>query len=336
MELRGAPWPGAVAVSGGGDSLALMLLLADWATMRARPLPVVLTVDHGLRPESLRNARDVIKRAEAKGLQAHILLWRGRKPSSDVEAVAREARYRLMGAWCRAQGVTGLYVAHTIDDQAETFLLRLARGSGVDGLSAMASVSAYPSPDCESLFVVRPLLSVSRVRLRRFLEARGETWTEDVMNADPRFARTRLRTVWPVLEGVGLSAARIAAAAGHLARAREVLDQTTQVLLANICRVKDGRMFIDGGQLAGVPEEIGLRALSQLLMDVSGNTYRPRFERLVRLFGEIRGPGGLRHGRTLHGCRVAPAPKRDAVFGASTLAIAREPRRAPSARARKE
>ena len=87
---------------------------------------------------------------------------------------------------------------------------------------------------------------------------------------------------------------------------------------------------------AGVPEEIGLRALSQLLMDVSGNTYRPRFERLVRLFGEIRGPGGLRHGRTLHGCRVAPAPKRDAVFGASTLAIAREPRRAPSARARKE
>ena len=184
---QGAPWPGAVAVSGGGDSLALMLLLADWATAASRPLPVVLTVDHGLTPNSARIAQAVMRDAKAARLEAHMLVWKGEKPAADIEAAAREARYRLMGDWCEAHRIKGLYVAHTLEDQAETFLLRLARGSGLDGLAAMRTRSPFPLPGFDRLCVVRPLLEIERTRLRTWLESRNEDWSEDPMNADPRF-----------------------------------------------------------------------------------------------------------------------------------------------------
>src|SRR5271155_2301624 len=143
---QGAPWPGAIAVSGGSDSKALMILLAEWSASASRRRPVVLTVDHGLSPGSSRTALAVIKDAKRVGLAAHRLIWRGPKPRADIEAAARTARYTLMGAWCSAHRIKGLYVAHTREDQAETFLLRLARGSGLDGLAAMRTRSPYPLP----------------------------------------------------------------------------------------------------------------------------------------------------------------------------------------------
>ena len=175
----GAEWPGAVAVSGGADSLALLLLLADWAAETERPPPIGLTVDHGLQPGSKRVAQQVIARAKRHGLTTHLLCWTGRKPTADIEAAARDARYRLTGNWCQANGVRSLYVAHSQDDQAETFLLRLIRGSGVDGLAAMAAAAPFPAPNRENLRLARPLLSVSRAKLRGFLINRGETWFED-------------------------------------------------------------------------------------------------------------------------------------------------------------
>jgi tRNA(Ile)-lysidine synthase len=231
-----------------------------------------------------------------------------------------------MGVWCRQNGITSLYAAHTIDDQAETFILRLARGSGVDGLSAMKIVAHFPSPGCEGLRVVRPLLGASRRSLRDYLSARGEGWREDEMNKDMRFARARLRAAWPALEGVGLTTLRIASAARHLARARTALDKDVQQLLDRATRKGRGHVLADAAQLGAAPDEIGLRALACLLIDVSGQYQRPRFERLEKLFTAIRS-GALGGGRTLHGCRVYPAPKREAVFGAGTLRIGREAKR---------
>jgi tRNA(Ile)-lysidine synthase len=323
-----APWPAAVAVSGGGDSLALMLLLAEWARSRKKPTPVVLTVDHGLRTGSARDADAVVVAAKAAGLQAHTLKWRGPKPKSDLEAAAREVRYRLMGAWCRRHGTQNLYVAHTLEDQAETFLLRLARGSGLDGLAAMQALAPFPVPGFEGLTVIRPLLGSTRAELRAFLESRGLEWAEDPMNSDPRFARARLRAAWPALDAAGLTARRIAAASGHLARARGALDTATAAFLKDHVRpVADGAV-VDGAALGELPREVGLRVLAALLGRVSGAAYRPRFERLERLYGAILA-GELGRGRTLHGCRIGPAPKRRAVFGGSGLLIAREAGRAP-------
>jgi tRNA(Ile)-lysidine synthase len=319
----GAPWPGAVAVSGGSDSLALMALLARWAKDHKLSRPIVLTVDHGLRNGSAEDARQVVNSAAAAGLKAHVLHWRGSKPESDIEAAARDARYRLMGGWCLKQRVSGLYLAHSLEDQAETFLLRLARGSGLDGLSAMKSVAPLPSRKCEGVVLVRPMLGFERTRLRAFLAAEGQTWLEDPMNADFRFARVRIRSAWPTLEGIGLSPARIAAAAAHLARAREALDRDTRELISGACHFEDGNALVDAARLVDAPTEVGLRALAHVLMVVSASDYRPRFERLERLFTRICA-GEFRSGCTLHGCRIAPAKKRGALFGPGTLVVAPE------------
>jgi tRNA(Ile)-lysidine synthase len=321
---QGALWPAAVAVSGGGDSMALMVMLAGWARANGHRAPVVLTVDHGLRLEGAGEAEWVAARARAFGLAAHTLIWRGRKPVSDIESAARRARYRLMGGWCRAHQVPSLYVAHTLEDQAETFLLRLARGSGVDGLAAMSGVAPFPEPGFDMLRVVRPLLGVSRARLRATLVSRAISWQEDRMNTDPRFQRARLRAVWPVLEEVGLSPRRIADAAGHLARARAALDHDTVVLLEHACQGRDGCILLDGPAIASAPGEIGLRALARILMQVSGRGYRPRFERLEALYSAIC-QDVLAGGRTLHGCCIRPAPKRELRFGPRTLKVSREP-----------
>jgi tRNA(Ile)-lysidine synthase len=324
MAAIGAPWPGAVGVSGGGDSVALMLLLADWAKAGKHAAPVVLTVDHGLLPNSHKEAERVRKLAAAPGLKAHVLVWKGAKPSSDIEAEARNARYALMGAWCAEHKVAALYVAHTEEDQAETFLLRLGRGSGLDGLSAMQPVSPLPIPEHGQVKLVRPLLNFSKGELRNFLRSRKMDWSEDAMNSDPRFARARLRAAWPQLEELGLLSSRIADAARHLARARAALEDMTAAYLQRGTRAgENGVIALDPLRLKMLPREVGLRALAATLSRVSGEEYRPRFDSLERLFDSILG-GTLAGGATLHGCIVAPAASREQVFGSATVTVSRE------------
>ena len=321
--MAGAPWPAAVAVSGGSDSLALMFLLRDWAKKSRLPPPIVVCVDHKLRPDSADDARRVRRWAKAAGLPVKVLLREGVAPGADIESAARDARYSLIGAWAVARRLQAIYVGHTRDDQAETFLLRLARGSGVDGLSAMGMVSSYPLPGFSSLLLVRPMLDIDRGELRTFLSARGQDWLDDPMNADPRFARAKIRNAWPLLAEVGLTKARIADAAKHLARARTALDLASAAVLTRGCRFKGPDALIDPAALVGAPRELALRALARALMTVSQNVYRPRFERLERLFDSIS-DGSLGAGRTLHGCRIGPAPRAIAVFGKGTLLVRRE------------
>lgn len=323
--MAGHAGPFAVAVSGGGDSLALMHLLADFARARKLPAPVVLSVDHGLRKTSAADARQVAAWAKAAGLKAHVLAWRGSKPRSDIEALARQARYRLMGAWMTKQGIATLFVGHTEDDQAETFLLRLARGSGLDGLAAMRARAPWPVAGFDGLVVARPLLSFSRAQLRAYLQDRGQTWLDDPMNEDAAFDRVKLRKARAVLEEAGLSAARIAAAAAHLARARESLETVTEAVLARAARQSGAGVLLDPQALAAAPRELGLRALAQVLMTVSGQAYRPRFDSLERLFDALSGPRPA-VAATLHGCHIGPAHGAPAPF---QLLVRREgPRKA--------
>jgi tRNA(Ile)-lysidine synthase len=329
LRAAGAAWPGAVAVSGGGDSVALMLLLAAYAKQAKLPAPVVLTVDHGLRPDSAKDAKTVARIAADAGLKAHVLAFKGAVPKSDIEAEARGARYRLMGEWLVANKIDALYVAHTIEDQAETFLLRLARGSGLDGLSAMRAVAHYPLAGFPALRVVRPLLEFPRAALRDYLKLKKQNWLEDPMNADPRFARSRIRASWPQLEALGLTASRVADAAEHLGRAREALEGMTDALLARAAKFEAEGALLDSVRLKMAPREVGLRALAAVLSRISGEAYRPRFGRLERLFDSIR-DGTLAGGATLHGCIVAPAQRTLSAFGTGTLAVTREkPRSQP-------
>jgi tRNA(Ile)-lysidine synthase len=325
----GGAWPGAVAVSGGGDSVALMHLMVRWAKKAKATPPLVLIVDHGLRPESKKEAAATARRARALGLRATVLRWeRGRRAKGGLEAAAREARYRLMGEALRRRKLATLHVGHTEDDQAETFLLRLARGSGLDGLSAMRPLSSFPHPEFSELSLARPLLEFSRADLRAFLSAQRLAWLEDPMNEDPRFDRVRMRKVVPALAEAGLSPGRIALAARHMASARQALEQVTAAVLERACRPtgpgsRQPGILLDPAALASAPRELGLRALAALLQGVSGACYRPRFaalERLYRLVAEDR----LGSGATLSGCRLVPAQAAERLFGPQTLKITRE------------
>ena len=315
----GGAWPGAIAVSGGGDSIGLMHLIARWAKKTKLTPPLVLAVDHGLRPESAKETRGVVKAARALGLEAVLLRWKD-APAKGIEAAAREARYRLMGTALGKRKLTTLYVGHTEDDQAETFLLRLARGSGLDGLSAMRPLAPWPLAEFPHLTVARPLLGFTRQDVRGWLKRRKLDWLEDPMNADPRFDRVKMRNLAPALAEAGLSSGRIALAARHMAAAREALELVTAAVLERAGRPGAGGLLLDPAALAAAPRELGLRALAALLSQVSGQAYRPRFAALERLHGQIA-HGSLGGGATLSGCALRPAPAMERVFGPGTLKI---------------
>ena len=293
----------AVAVSGGADSLALTLLLREWTGARGGAL-VALTVDHRLRAESAAEVAFVARTLAPLGLEHRILRWRGSKPAANVEAVARRARYDLLSRWCARRGLLHLALGHHLDDQAETLLLRLGRGSGLDGLAAMAPVAELPR-----LRLLRPLIGVPKARLAATLSARGLAWVEDPSNRDPTQARARLRALMSDLAREGLTSARLAAAAGHLGRARTALELAVgRLLVGAVALHPAGFAWLDPAPLLAAPAEVGLRALARVLMTVGGAEYTPRLERLERLYGRIS--ADLARGVTLGGCRIVPRRER--------------------------
>jgi tRNA(Ile)-lysidine synthase len=299
----------AVAVSGGADSMALALLADRWARACGGTL-TALTVDHRLRPESRDEAAQVGHWLAERGIAHRVLAWADARGGADLQARARTARHGLLQDWCAGAGVLHLLLAHHQDDQAETVLLRLGRGSGVDGLGAMAPV-AY-GRTCR---LVRPLLDLPKTRLVATCRTFGQRVVDDPSNRDPGFARVRLRQARPALEADGLTARRLATTAAAMRRARAALDQATAELLVQAARPHPGGFCrLDRAALVGAPRELGLRGLAAVLGCVGGGFYRPRLERLTRLLEAIAGAAPA--ARTLGGCRV--------VVRADTVWVARE------------
>lgn len=289
-----------VGVSGGADSLALMLLADAWARRRGGSA-IGLTIDHGLRPESGREARMVAGRLKQRGIAHHVLRWRGDKPRTGVEAAAREARYDLLTGWCRRRGVLHLLLAHHMEDQAETFLMRLARNSGPDGLAAMAGIVEFPD-----LRIVRPLLATPRAQLRQFLESAGQEWIEDPSNRDTAHTRVRIRNALPMLEREGLARRDIAAAAAGLGRTRAAMERETARLTAKAIDIYPmGYCRIRPAALHNAAPEFALRALTAAVTCIGGGRYPPRGDRMLRLHEAVAG-GRLVRPRTLGGCLIAP------------------------------
>ena len=308
------PGPVGVAVSGGGDSVALLLLLAA-----IRPVAAV-TVDHGLRPEATAEAAAVARLCADRGIPHAVLPWRGWTGRGNLQAAARAARRRLIGAWAAERGLAGVALGHTLDDQAETFLLRLARGSGVDGLAGMAFAARG-----EGALWLRPLLEVRREALRQWLTGQGVAWAEDPSNADPAFARVRARAALGPLATLGLGPERLAATAAAMARARTALEAATAAL-ARACLEpgRAGDLTLDPGPWAAASEEIRLRLLAAALGWVAGAPLRPRLSALSAAAAVAGGLGGeLRGGLTLHGCILRPRRGR--------IVLRREPARAAAA-----
>jgi tRNA(Ile)-lysidine synthase len=292
--------PSLLAVSGGCDSTALMVLFAEFLAARGLTPAAhgVVTVDHGLRPQSAQEAASVGRHALALGFRHHTLLWQGEKPATGLQAAARAARYRLIAAHARKAGLRVVMTGHTADDQAETLLMRLARGSGLDGLAAMAPSralalsAALPArccgalPACGSvgprtahaLTLLRPLLCVDKARLRATLQARGIPWLEDPSNHCPDFERTRLRNAWGGLQALGLTGRALALSARRLQRARAALERAVfefcdpcrGQVTADAC----GLIHIDAAALRRAPLEIAIRLLLHTVA-LAGGADRP-------------------------------------------------------------
>jgi tRNA(Ile)-lysidine synthase len=295
----------AVGVSGGADSLALALLVADWAWARGGDA-IALTVDHRLRPGSAAEARQVHRWLRARHIRHHILVREGPPLEADLQAAARAARYRLLADWCSRRGVLHLALAHHRDDQAETLLLRLARGSGLDGLAAMSPIHDGGGFAANGPRLLRPLLGLPKAALEAGLRATGQGWIEDPSNASDAFARVRLRRLAPMLAAEGLTPARLAATAARLARARAALDDAVAALAAEaVALYPTGHAVLALGPWRNAAPEIALRCLARALMTVGGGAYTPRLERLERLHGWLaQAADAPRGARTLAGCRV--------------------------------
>jgi tRNA(Ile)-lysidine synthase len=248
-----------LAVSGGPDSVALMWLAARWRRAMARgPRLFAVTVDHGLRAEAAREAREVKRLARALDVPHRTMRWSGTKPKAGLPAAAREARYRLLAQAAQDSGATHILTAHTRDDQAETLLMRLLRGSGIAGLAAMARQS-----ERDGVLLARPLLDVSKSQLIATLKQAKIGFADDPSNRDVNFTRPRLRALLPLLAAEGGDARNLARLASRLHRANaavEVLVDGAERYLA----LKGSEALhpgFDAKVFAAMPEEIRLRLL---------------------------------------------------------------------------
>ncbi|MBW6507401.1 MAG: tRNA lysidine(34) synthetase TilS [Rhodobacteraceae bacterium] len=276
--------------------MALMHLLAAYRA-DGGPEPVIVSLDHGLRPEAAAEVAGVARAAAVLGLAHSALVWRGWDGRGNLMQAARQARYRLIGEWALGAGLPAVALGHTADDQAETFLMRLARGAGVDGLSAMA-----PERASDGMLWLRPLLGATRAELRSWLDARGIGWVDDPSNLDATYARIRARNALAALAPLGISAEGVAEVTAHLREVRAALVVQTHAAAMALTRIEAGDVIIDRDGLAALPAEIRRRLLAHALRWIAGAEHGPRGPALA----ELAQAASAGVPATLHGCLCLP------------------------------
>lgn len=295
-----------VAVSGGGDSMALLLLLSEWARAENVKLSAV-TVDHGLRPEAAEEARFVAQTCDALNVGHTTLTWGGWRGEGNLQDSARRARYRLMADWARREGIDAIALGHTADDQAETFFMRLARASGIDGLTGMQRRRVS-----DGITWVRPLLTQERSELRQFLRAQGQSWIDDPSNEDETYERVKARKAMAALADLDIDAHVVGRVMDHLADVRAALDVATHAH-ARTCMTEDhGDLVFDRRTFAEGAPEVNRRLVSHALRWISSAEYGPRGTKLQAFLS------AMLHGKdaTLHGVRLSS--------GAEKIRLSRE------------
>ena len=320
-----------VAVSGGPDSMALLHLLAEWRDALGEGAPALLaaTIDHGLRPESAAEARFAAAAAAALGITHTTAKWTGRKPPRGLPAAARAARYHLLRAIAEdaaPSAFSAVATAHTLEDQAETFLMRLARGSGVEGLAEMKRRRAIEPDEHCFVMLVRPLLDIPKARLIATLQSRGATWVEDPSNARLDHERPRMRALLARLEQEGLAAPAIARTAQRLRRAEEALQFADGRFVEDLEIKVDREIYaeFDAQAFQEGPRLLRERLLARLITRFGGSTPPPELSEVEDLVVVLEGGEAVR--ATLGGAVVSQ--------GARAIRVWREAGRASAAHLR--
>ena len=276
--------------------MALLYLLSEIAQAEGVAL-CAATVDHGLRPDSADEAAGVAAVCASLGVSHDVLVWTGWDGAGNLQDQARRARYGLLTDWAARRGVSAIALGHTADDQAETLLMRLGRAAGVTGLAGMAA-----RREQDGIEVLRPMLSITRARLRAYLTTSGKSWVEDPSNHDERFDRIRARRALDGLGPLGITPEALSRVAENLARARDALDQYAQVSARDVTMVKDGDVVIDRDGFARLPDEIRRRIVVAIVRWIAGGDYPPRQTALDQALAALQaGTAG-----TLGGCLLIP------------------------------
>lgn len=284
-----------VAVSGGGDSVALLAALVEFTKKNTMDLHVI-TVDHGLRPETKHEIALVTDMCARWELPHHVEFWSGWKGQGNLQAAARDARYGLIADWAYGNQITHVALGHTADDQAETFLMRLARGAGVDGLSAMS-----PRRVQHGITWVRPFLRIERSALRTYLRAARLDWCEDPSNENRDFERIRVRDALTVLGSLGVQTEALVDVAQNMSRAREALDWQTFLAAQDATTLIYGAIAIDLHKFRMLPAEIARRLIVHAITWIANSTYPPRRDAVATVLRAVRSLSGA----TLDGCQIA-------------------------------
>jgi len=251
-----------LAISGGPDSMALLSLAARWRAARKNgPALVAATIDHRLRREAKKEAAAVARLAKRLNVPHHTLTWAGKKPKTGLQEAARAARYSLLLGLARKAGADAIATAHTRDDQAETILHRIARGSGIGGLAGIRR-----RRERDGIVLLRPLLDVAKTRLVATLRQGRISFADDPSNRDPRFLRARLRELAPGLEREGIDAGKLALLARRLARANSAIEQVAaEEWERALCGASRGVLEFDAPSYFALPAEIALRLLGRAI-----------------------------------------------------------------------
>ena len=303
-----------VAVSGGPDSTALLHLMARWrAKLRPSPRLVAVTIDHGLRPESKREAAAVKRLSEKLAVEHMLMRWTGEKPSTGIQEAARVARYRLLRTAARRARARCVVTAHTLDDQAETVLFRMARGSGLAGICGMARRVPIDGPAggaerSGGVVLVRPLLDVPKAQLIVTLHEAGIRYAEDPSNVDPRFARTRLRRLMPALAEEGLTPRCLARLARRVQRSEAAHEAVVNEAAGRLGLGSETRkLVLSRGEWSAFPDEIALRLLGRAIgtIGTEGPVEFGKLEALSEALNAAVATGVERFRRTLAGAMVS-------------------------------
>jgi tRNA(Ile)-lysidine synthase len=269
----------AVAVSGGGDSLALTFLLFDWCVKNGKKLHA-LTINHGLRAEATDEAQWVSQLLKSHGIKHKTLNWDGEKPTSRIQETAREIRYKLLSDYCHAQKIRCLFLAHHGQDQIETILFRLCKGTGLDGLAGMSEVTST-----DGIFLIRPLLSCSHSQLLATMQKRNIDWIEDPSNSNNKYARVRIRNILDVLEKEGLNANRIGNFSRRMKQYGDALEYVIENEYKNIELFKDTkRIEINYNLFSPLPHAIKAGLIGRFIDHFWPNKkYAARLEDIEKL-----------------------------------------------------
>ncbi|NRB03999.1 MAG: tRNA lysidine(34) synthetase TilS [Rhodobacteraceae bacterium] len=291
---RAAPARIGVAVSGGGDSMALLQAAVVWAADQGIDVHA-MTVDHGLRASAAPEIALVAARCAALGVPHHVRVWKDWDGQGNLQSHARDARYELLCACAETLEISDVLLGHTADDQAETVMMRLARSAGVDGLAAM-----QPRAARGGITLHRPFLTLGRAALREWLEAQGVAWAEDPSNDDPGFERIRVRQALSGLADLGLTPDALSQVAQNMTSAQTALEWQTGRLAREILRIAHGAAVLDAARFRALPFELRRRLVLRVLGWLTGAFYAPRHDSLRR-FLEAMSEGET---ATLDGCQT--------------------------------